>query len=112
MYVLRNLVVIFGLLISMVSANIAFGNNSTKLLDQTSPNKAVASEQLVERVNINSADATALQKIKGFGKKKAQAVVEFREKNGAFKSVEDLLKVKSRGLNKKWLDKISKFLMV
>ncbi|CAL7964227.1 competence protein ComEA [Gammaproteobacteria bacterium] len=111
MYVLRNLVFIFGFLIFAVSANASVGS-STKLPDQTPPVKVVATESAATRVNINSADTVTLQKIKGFGKKKAQAVVEYRTKNGAFSSVEDLLKVKVRGLNKKWLDKISNFLTV
>lgn len=110
MYVLRNLVFIFGCLIFAVTAGAATGN-STKSPDQTLPVK-VSLESVAARVNINSADAAALQKIKGFGKKKAQAVIEYRAKNGAFNSVEDLLKVKARGLNKKWLDKISNFLTV
>ncbi len=61
-------------------------------------------------VSINTADVTSLQKVKGMSKKKAQAIVEYRDKNGPFKSLEDLLKVNCRGIHKKWLDKISKFL--
>ena len=111
MCVLRNLVFIFGFLIFATGANAEVGN-SVKTPIQASSAKVVAPESAIARVNINSADALTLQKIKGFGKKKAQAVVEYRTKNGAFTSVEDLLKVKSRGLNKKWLDKISNFLTV
>ena len=111
MYVLRNLVFIFSFLIFAASASASAGN-STKLPDQTQPAKVISTESAAARVNINSADALTLQKIKGFGKKKAQAVVEYSTKNGVFNSVEDLLKVKARGLNKKWLDKISGFLTV
>jgi len=111
MYILRNLVFIFGFLIFAAGAN-ASTSNSIKLPDQTPPVKVAAPESAATRVNINSADAIILQKIKGFGKKKAQAVIEYRAKNGAFGSIEDLLKVKARGLNKKWLDKISNFLTV
>ncbi len=63
-------------------------------------------------VNINSADVSVLQKAKGMSKKKAQAIVEYRDKNGPFKSLEDLLKVNCRGINKKWLDKVGKFFIV
>ncbi len=52
-----------------------------------------------EPVNINTADAQALSKnIKGVGLKKAQAIVAYREKNGAFTKVEDLKKVKGIGV--------------
>ena len=50
-------------------------------------------------VNINTADAPTLSKnIKGVGMKKAQAIIDYREKNGKFKKVEDLMKVKGIGV--------------
>lgn len=55
-------------------------------------------------VNINTADALALSKnIKGIGIKKAQAIIAFRDKNGKFKTAQDLTKVK--GIGKKLLEK-------
>jgi competence protein ComEA len=49
-------------------------------------------------VNINTADAKTLaRELDGIGPAKAQAIVEYREKNGAFKSADDLLKVEGIG---------------
>ena len=49
-------------------------------------------------VNLNSADAATLaRELDGIGPAKAQAIVEFRQKNGPFKSPEDLLKVEGIG---------------
>lgn len=49
-------------------------------------------------VNINKADAGALaQHLNGIGAKKAQAIVEYRKKNGPFKSLDDLKKVPGIG---------------
>jgi competence protein ComEA len=49
-------------------------------------------------VNLNSADASTLAKeLDGVGPAKAQAIVEYRQKNGPFKSAEDLLKVEGIG---------------
>ncbi len=49
-------------------------------------------------VDINNADAKTIAKeLNGVGLSRAQAIVEYREKNGAFKSVDDLKKVKGIG---------------
>ena len=49
-------------------------------------------------VNVNTADAKTLAKnINGVGPKKAQAIVTYRESNGPFKSINDLIKVKGIG---------------
>ena len=49
-------------------------------------------------VNLNSADAATLAKeLDGIGPAKAQAIVEYRQKNGPFRSPEDLLKVDGIG---------------
>ena len=49
-------------------------------------------------VNINTADAKTLAKeLDGIGPAKAQAIVDYRQKNGAFKTAEDLLKVEGIG---------------
>jgi competence protein ComEA len=51
----------------------------------------------VALVNINTASATELAATKGIGDAKAKAIVEYREKNGPFKSVDDLGQVKGIG---------------
>ena len=49
-------------------------------------------------VNVNSADAATLAKeLDGIGPSKAQAIVDFRQKNGPFRSAEDLLQVDGIG---------------
>ena len=49
-------------------------------------------------VNINTADASALAKeLDGIGPAKAQAIVDYRQKNGPFRSPDDLLKVDGIG---------------
>ncbi len=49
-------------------------------------------------VNVNSADAAQIAKeLKGVGLSKAQAIVQYRDKNGPFKSADDLRKVKGFG---------------
>jgi competence protein ComEA len=49
-------------------------------------------------VDINRADAATIAKeLQGIGLSRAQAIVAYREKNGSFKSVDDLRKVKGIG---------------
>jgi competence protein ComEA len=49
-------------------------------------------------VDINSADAATIAKeLQGIGLSKAQAIVAYREKNGAFRSADDLRKIKGIG---------------
>lgn len=55
-------------------------------------------------VDINTADAKTLEKLPGIGPAKAQAIVDHRSKNGAFKTVEDLKKVD--GIGQKTFDSL------
>ncbi len=51
-----------------------------------------------EQVDINSATADQIaQSLIGIGKAKAEAIVQDREKNGKFKSLDDLERVKGIG---------------
>ena len=53
-----------------------------------------------EKVNINTADAAALDRVLiGVGPAKAAAIIEYRKANGPFKSAEELAMVKGIGLS-------------
>ncbi len=45
------------------------------------------------RVNINIADKEALCTLPGIGESKAEAIIAYREKNGSFKALEELMQV-------------------
>ncbi|MBS1129216.1 MAG: Competence protein ComEA helix-hairpin-helix region [Proteobacteria bacterium] len=48
-------------------------------------------------VNLNTATVDELDGVKGIGPSKAKAIVDYRTKNGSFKSVDDLKGVKGFG---------------
>ncbi len=50
-----------------------------------------------DMIDINTATAKELEAIKGIGPAKAKAIIEYRTKNGPFKSVDDLVKVPGIG---------------
>ncbi len=55
-------------------------------------------------VNLNSATEVELEALKGVGPVKAKSIVDYRAKNGPFKSVDDLEMVP--GFGKKTVDKL------
>ena len=61
-------------------------------------------------VDINRATAQELTSLQGIGPAKAQAIVEYRQKNGQFNSTKDLTKVK--GIGPKILEKLGSDIMV
>jgi len=62
------------------------------------------------KVNINTAGADQLVKLPRIGEKIAKRIIEFREKNGKFKKIQDLMKVK--GIGEKTFKKFEKMLTV
>lgn len=70
--------------------------NSELAQAPTSQKKEVGKEG---KVNINTATVEELKTLKGIGEKKAEAIIEYRKKNGSFKNKEELMKV--RGIGKK-----------
>jgi competence protein ComEA len=60
------------------------------------------------KINLNTATADQLTAVPGIGEKLAARIVEHRQKNGAFKSVQELMNVK--GVGEKSLGKLEPFL--
>ena len=84
---MRLIIVIFALLASPVYA---------QAICETS--QALSVKNQVETININTASADELStKLKGIGKAKAAAIIEWRETNGKFQSLDDVDEVKGIG---------------
>ena len=61
------------------------------------PQDAADTKPAGAAVNLNTASASQLEGVPGIGAKMAQRIVEYRQKNGAFKKIEELMNVKGIG---------------
>ena len=74
---------------------LAIGVASVPAQDKPStPSKNAAA---VAVVNLNTATATQIATLPGIGAKAAERIIEYREKNGGFKKIEELMNVKGIG---------------
>jgi len=70
----------------------------------------IEEEKQSQKVNINRADAWLLQALPEIGKTRAQTIVDYREKNGPFKSIDDLTRV--AGIGEDTIEKIRHLITV
>lgn len=62
-----------------------------------SPYIYVENPPIDSKININTANLTQLQKITGVGPAIAQRIIDYRNENGDFQSIEDIINVKGIG---------------
>ncbi len=63
-----------------------------------------------KKININTASLVELQKLPRVGEKVAQRIIDFREKNGRFGKIEEIMKVK--GIGEKMFERIKDLITV
>jgi comEA protein len=68
------------------------------------PTKPVAPPAMTEVVNLNTATVAQLATLPGIGQKTAELIVQYRDKNGGFKKIEEIMNV--RGIGEKSFLKI------
>ncbi|WP_245153878.1 helix-hairpin-helix domain-containing protein [Jeotgalibacillus proteolyticus] len=71
--------------------------------DNMSQTSTAANSQ-ESKININQADAVLLETIPGIGPAKAQAIIDYRENEGGFKTIEDIKNIS--GIGDKTFDKM------
>ncbi|MFU2058501.1 ComEA family DNA-binding protein [Avibacterium volantium] len=103
--VLSSLLLSIGLLssfsvVAQSQLNEKVSSSTAQVLTDTIKEKSFIGEKL----NINTATASDIQRsLVGIGAKKAEAIVEYREKHGKFTAIEQLLEV--QGIGKATLEK-------
>jgi len=65
--------------------------------DQTAAQPPQAAQPAASLLNLNTATQAELEKLPGVGPAMAKTIIEYRQKNGGFKKVEELMNVKGIG---------------
>lgn len=93
---------------ALVFSTASYANNSDAV---NSAEPLTVHASIEKTININTADAFTLSEVmSGVGEKKAAAIIAYRESNGNFSSVDELLMVK--GIGEKTLEKSRAYLSV
>lgn len=77
--------------------------NSTVSSQSPKTESSVNNTPKTDLININYADLDQLQQLDGIGKVKAQAIIDYRESHGAFRTIDELVNVD--GIGEKTLEK-------
>lgn len=59
--------------------------------------KESSSQNATSPLNLNAATATQLESLPGIGARTAERIIEYRQKNGGFKKIEELMNVRGVG---------------
>ena len=76
----------------------------------TKSNDSGGKNTALSKVNINTADETELGTLTGIGQSRAKSIIAYREENGNFRTVEDIMKVS--GIKQGSYDKIKEQITV
>jgi competence protein ComEA len=81
----------------MILALVAVAAVTTAAEQKSASASAKPTATAAAPVNLNTATQAQLETLPGIGPKAAQRILEYRQKNGNFKKVEDLMNVKGIG---------------
>ncbi|MBO0437352.1 helix-hairpin-helix domain-containing protein [Vagococcus fluvialis] len=83
---------------------------SETVIARTNSNTANISKDEDGKINLNQATKEELMTLSGVGEKKAEKIIEYREENGSFKTIEDLKNV--NGFGEKSFESLEKYISI
>ena len=79
----------------LVACSLAVASTAAAAQSKAPSTKAAPAPDTI--VNLNTATASQIATLPGIGETAAQRIIEYRDKNGGFKKVEELMNVKGIG---------------
>ena len=86
--------------VALLTLSVIFSINPVFAAEKQSKAGVEVEQQLSGAIDINSAGVDDLVQLPGIGPKTAEKILSYRQENGKFQSVEDLMNVKGIGQKK------------
>ena len=87
----------FRTLLPLVAVAVLVGTPSQAQTPEPQPKPAVLAGKPAVLVNLNTATTAELEQLPGIGAKTAARIIEYRQKKGPFKKIEELMNVQGIG---------------
>ena len=76
---------------------LGMGMSTTAAQESSRKNTESSSASASAPINLNTASVAQLETLPGIGRSTAERILEYRQKNGSFKKIEDLMNVRGVG---------------